>query len=209
MQKDILVQGRIYVSENHLCFHANIFGWITNVVLPFSNVTSIEKKMTAFVIPNAIGIVSRNGKVHTFASFISRDATFDVFVNVWRHSKLDQGSRQGSIAESTEDHYAAGGNGDGAGSNGTPGKTKGAGGAGAAAGHKPTQCDCEKKGEHYSEIILDTTFPTSPANAYNLMFTSTFLKDFMKNNQKLTGEFSFGKLSSSFISSVTVPLIVD
>lgn len=31
LQKDILVQGRIYVSEHHLSFHANIFGWITNV----------------------------------------------------------------------------------------------------------------------------------------------------------------------------------
>lgn len=33
LQKDILVQGRFYVSENHICFHANIFGWITNVSL--------------------------------------------------------------------------------------------------------------------------------------------------------------------------------
>lgn len=35
LQKDILLQGRIYVSEHHLSFHANIFGWITNVRLPF------------------------------------------------------------------------------------------------------------------------------------------------------------------------------
>lgn len=31
LSKDILVQGRIYVSENHICFHANIFGWVTDV----------------------------------------------------------------------------------------------------------------------------------------------------------------------------------
>lgn len=31
LQKEILVQGRIYISENHLCFNANIFGWVTNV----------------------------------------------------------------------------------------------------------------------------------------------------------------------------------
>ncbi|SAL96478.1 hypothetical protein [Absidia glauca] len=30
LQKEILVQGRIYISENHLCFNANIFGWVTN-----------------------------------------------------------------------------------------------------------------------------------------------------------------------------------
>ena len=31
LQREILVQGRIYISENHICFYANIFGWITNV----------------------------------------------------------------------------------------------------------------------------------------------------------------------------------
>lgn len=31
LQKDILVHGRIYVSEHHLSFHSNILGWITDV----------------------------------------------------------------------------------------------------------------------------------------------------------------------------------
>lgn len=31
LQKEILVQGRLYISENHVCFNANIFGWVTNV----------------------------------------------------------------------------------------------------------------------------------------------------------------------------------
>ncbi|KAF9055768.1 hypothetical protein BJ165DRAFT_443623 [Panaeolus papilionaceus] len=33
LQREILIQGRIYISENHICFHANIFGWITDVGL--------------------------------------------------------------------------------------------------------------------------------------------------------------------------------
>jgi hypothetical protein len=39
LQKDILLQGRIYLSEKHLCFNANIFGWVTNV----------RKKMEEFI----------------------------------------------------------------------------------------------------------------------------------------------------------------
>ena len=31
LQREILVQGRIYISENHICFYANIFGWRTDV----------------------------------------------------------------------------------------------------------------------------------------------------------------------------------
>lgn len=33
LQREILIQGRLYISENHICFHANIFGWITDVRL--------------------------------------------------------------------------------------------------------------------------------------------------------------------------------
>src|SRR4029434_6723815 len=31
LQKDILLQGRLYLSENWLCFYSNIFGWETTV----------------------------------------------------------------------------------------------------------------------------------------------------------------------------------
>jgi hypothetical protein len=31
LQREILIQGRMYISENHVCFHANIFGWVTDV----------------------------------------------------------------------------------------------------------------------------------------------------------------------------------
>ena len=31
LQRDILLQGRIYVTQNYLCFYANIFRWETLV----------------------------------------------------------------------------------------------------------------------------------------------------------------------------------
>lgn len=31
LQRDILLQGRLYLSENWLCFHSNIFRWETTV----------------------------------------------------------------------------------------------------------------------------------------------------------------------------------
>ncbi|GJJ77022.1 hypothetical protein EMPS_09381 [Entomortierella parvispora] len=87
LQKEILVQGRLYISENHVCFNANIFGWVTNLVIAFSEITAIEKRMTAFVIPNAISIVTAtNTKGHFFASFLSRDAAHDLLMAAWRKS---------------------------------------------------------------------------------------------------------------------------
>ncbi|KAF9968385.1 hypothetical protein BGZ70_004300 [Mortierella alpina] len=87
LQKEILVQGRLYISENHVCFNANIFGWVTNLVIAFSDITAIEKRLTAFVIPNAISIVTAtNTKGHFFASFLSRDAAHDLLMAAWRKS---------------------------------------------------------------------------------------------------------------------------
>ena len=43
--------------------------------------------MTAFVIPNAISIVTAtNTKGHFFASFLSRDAAYDLLMAAWRKS---------------------------------------------------------------------------------------------------------------------------
>ncbi|KAG0043477.1 hypothetical protein BGZ83_011354, partial [Gryganskiella cystojenkinii] len=87
LQKEILVQGRLYISENHVCFNANIFGWVTNLVIAFSEITAIEKRLTAFVIPNAISITTTtNTRGHFFASFLSRDAAHDLLMAAWRKS---------------------------------------------------------------------------------------------------------------------------
>lgn len=173
LQKDILVQGRIYVSEHHLSFHANIFGWVTNLVIPFRDVVALEKKMTAFVIPNAISVTTSSNKHYTFASFISRDSTYDVFNNVWRQSH--------SLPETDDEDAPMT-----ATSNGThKSPTKAKAPMKAANDHAPTTCACGRSGDHYSETAMQATFPSSPERIHELMFTSTFLKDFMCNDQKL------------------------
>ncbi|PWN29937.1 GRAM-domain-containing protein, partial [Jaminaea rosea] len=86
--REVFIQGRLYVSENHICFYANIFGWVTNIVVPFSETVAIEKRMTALIIPNAIQIATLHAK-HTFSSFITRDATYDLVANIWKLSHPD------------------------------------------------------------------------------------------------------------------------
>ncbi|SCV70451.1 BQ2448_1845 [Microbotryum intermedium] len=85
LQKDVLVQGRLYLSEHYLAFKANILGWQTSVCIPFSEIITIEKRMTALVIPNAIEVTTLNTR-HIFASFLARDAAYDLLVDLWRHN---------------------------------------------------------------------------------------------------------------------------
>lgn len=85
LQREILMQGRLYISEHRLCFNANIFGWVTTLTLDFHEIIAIEKRNTALVIPNAILIATMHNR-NTFASFISRDMTYDLIVSLWRNS---------------------------------------------------------------------------------------------------------------------------
>ncbi|KDQ62981.1 hypothetical protein JAAARDRAFT_168358 [Jaapia argillacea MUCL 33604] len=191
LQREILIQGRLYISENHICFHANIFGWITDLIIPTYEITSLEKKMTAFVIPNAIQITTRTAK-YTFASFLSRDTTFDVIFNIWRLARPDPGSRLASGRPSLEGSVRSG-----AGSkekvvvekgdvkaNGEKGKEAGEAAVGVKR-RKATQCACGKEGKHFSETAMDVVLPGTPEKIYNLMFASGFIKEFMIGEQKL------------------------
>lgn len=85
LQRDILLHGRLYVSEGHICFSSNIFGWVTNLVISFDEVVSVEKKNTAVVFPNAIVIQTLQAR-NTFASFVARDSTYDLLIGIWKIS---------------------------------------------------------------------------------------------------------------------------
>lgn len=90
LSKDILVQGRMYVSERNICFNSNILGWVTNLVISFDEIVGLEKRTTAVLFPNGIVVHSLHAK-HVFASFISRDTVFEFLMSIWRqtNSRLD------------------------------------------------------------------------------------------------------------------------
>lgn len=83
VQREILAHGRLYVSEGHLCFSSNILGWTTTIVISYDEIVSIEKRSTALVFKNGLVISTLHAK-HTFASFTSRDSTYDLIVKIWR-----------------------------------------------------------------------------------------------------------------------------
>ncbi|KAK4185093.1 hypothetical protein QBC35DRAFT_517156 [Podospora australis] len=83
LQREILAHGRLYVSEGHLCFSSNIFGWTTTVVMSFDEIVSVEKRSTALVFKNGLEISTLHAK-HVFASFASRDTTYDLIIKIWK-----------------------------------------------------------------------------------------------------------------------------
>uniref|UniRef100_A0A1I7X178 GRAM domain-containing protein n=1 Tax=Heterorhabditis bacteriophora TaxID=37862 RepID=A0A1I7X178_HETBA len=97
-QRDILCQGRIYISQQNVCFYANIFGWETNLVLPTSQIVAITKEKAALIFPNSIQVTflkvmitieMKGGVKHFFASFVNREKSLTVLHMV--HEQVQQG----------------------------------------------------------------------------------------------------------------------
>ena len=83
LQRDILLAGRLYVSENHICFSSNILGWVTTLIISFEEIVSVEKENTAVVFPNAIAIQTLHAR-HTFRSLLSRESTYELIIGIWK-----------------------------------------------------------------------------------------------------------------------------
>ena len=91
----------MYVSEAHLAFHSNIFGWVTSIVVPFAEIVSIEKRNTAYLIPNAISVRTLHAR-YLFSSLVSRDLTYSMLVCIWRMSTPSEAAQQVAKALSDE-----------------------------------------------------------------------------------------------------------
>ncbi|KAL7029056.1 hypothetical protein ACKWTF_006077 [Chironomus riparius] len=87
IQKDILVHGRLYVSQNYVCFHANIIVYETRFVLKWKDVKSISKEKVAKVIPNAILLTTEDEK-HFLTSFTSRDKSYLMLFRIWQNALM-------------------------------------------------------------------------------------------------------------------------
>ncbi|CAL1615074.1 unnamed protein product [Knipowitschia caucasica] len=84
LQKDILYQGRMFVSEHWICFHSKVFGKDTKIAIPVVSVTNIKKTKTALLLPNALVIATANDR-YVFVSFLSRDNTYKFLMSMCLH----------------------------------------------------------------------------------------------------------------------------
>ncbi|KPP77844.1 hypothetical protein Z043_102712 [Scleropages formosus] len=114
LQKDILYQGKLFVSDNWICFYSKVFGKDTKIAIPVHSVTFIKKTKTAILVPNALVINTTKERVskglhkciatchfnfvnatiltvrncalqHVFVSFLSRDTTYKCLKSICLH----------------------------------------------------------------------------------------------------------------------------
>ncbi|KAJ3199788.1 Peptide-methionine (S)-S-oxide reductase [Entophlyctis luteolus] len=98
LEKDILWQGRLYLTSTHIGFHGVIFGKTERLVVNLRDVISIEKKLIAGMFPNAIkltllersvrsfyhSLVDADHAQYTFGSFLKRDSAYFDISTQWK-----------------------------------------------------------------------------------------------------------------------------
>ncbi|XP_034031575.1 GRAM domain-containing protein 2A [Thalassophryne amazonica] len=87
--RDILLQGRLYISRNWLCFYANLFGKDIKVCIPVVSVRLVKKHKTAGLVPNGLAITVDTGQKYVFVSLLSRDSVYDVLRRICTHLQVD------------------------------------------------------------------------------------------------------------------------
>ncbi|XP_075391836.1 GRAM domain-containing protein 2A [Tenrec ecaudatus] len=85
LQRDLLLQGRLYISPNWLCFHASLFGKDIKVIIPVVSVQMIKKHKMARLLPNGLAITTNTSQKYVFVSLLSRDSVYDMLRRVCTH----------------------------------------------------------------------------------------------------------------------------
>ncbi|KAJ8278969.1 hypothetical protein COCON_G00060350, partial [Conger conger] len=104
LQKEVPYHGRLYVSENYVCFYSSVLLKDTKVVIPVSSVLVLKKQNTALLVPNALSIRTCEGEKYLFVSLRNRESCYKLLLSVC--PQLEDGSTNSSpIFSSVENSF--------------------------------------------------------------------------------------------------------
>ncbi|XP_008394543.1 GRAM domain-containing protein 1C [Poecilia reticulata] len=103
LHRDILLQGRLYLSENWICFYSYVFRG-TKIILSLKDITTMSREKTARLIPNAIQICTCTEK-YFFASFSAREKSYQSVFRIWQNSLMDKTLTCPELWQMIKQHY--------------------------------------------------------------------------------------------------------
>ncbi|KAG7488084.1 hypothetical protein MATL_G00030760 [Megalops atlanticus] len=105
LQKEVPYHGRLYVSENYVCFYSSVLLKDTKVVIPVSRVHFLKKQNTALLVPNALSIRTNEGEKYLFVSLRNREACYKLLHSICPHLEEHRdGSTNSSPLFSSAEH---------------------------------------------------------------------------------------------------------
>ncbi|KAL6766516.1 hypothetical protein ACKKBG_A36340 [Auxenochlorella protothecoides x Auxenochlorella symbiontica] len=101
VQKKTLKQGRMYIFDKHIGFHANIFGHHKYYSIPIKDITKVTKESNVG-FPNSVKICWGHTHSLFFTSFLNREDAYKLIMHLWRQLSSRAPSEAGS-PEGSED----------------------------------------------------------------------------------------------------------
>ncbi|KAI2668048.1 GRAM domain-containing protein 2B [Labeo rohita] len=102
LQKEVIYHGKMYLSNQHICFHSSVLLKETKVMIDVSSIQIIKKKHTAKIVPNAIAVITTDGRKYLFVSLLNREACFRLLQSLCPQMQTGNSSRKSST-ENTPD----------------------------------------------------------------------------------------------------------
>ncbi|KAL2915107.1 hypothetical protein HK105_205431 [Polyrhizophydium stewartii] len=189
LQRDIVIQGRMYITPHRVCFYANIFGFVTLLSIRFKEVTSIVKKNGS--LHGNIQIATAEA-THIFKMYGKPDRVHTPLTRAWNnaqsatpvsaqelHNQSVAVAKGGTDKDGISVARRSGEEGDGVGeaaSNTALGDSS-SGGAGKTGEYKPpdsvtlptaeVQCGCK---EHLEKKEVDVVLNAPAKKIFDLLF---------------------------------------
>ncbi|KAM9330582.1 GRAM domain-containing protein 2A-like [Gastrophryne carolinensis] len=76
LQKEVLYQGRLYISQNYLGFYCNMLRKEIKVLISVSSIIIVKKANTALLVPNALSVRTTEGEKYLFGSLRNREICY-------------------------------------------------------------------------------------------------------------------------------------
>ncbi|XP_063318555.1 GRAM domain-containing protein 2B-like [Pelmatolapia mariae] len=102
LQKEVLYHGKLFVSQNHVCFYSSVLLKDTKVVIPVSSIKDVKKHGSAL---SMLSIQTAEEK-YSFVSLRNREKCYKLLQSVCSYAQAEavNSSPHLSVAENEADH---------------------------------------------------------------------------------------------------------
>ena len=101
--KNILLHGRMFLTENYICFYSNVLGFTHKQIISIADVVRIVKKRSLGLFPNALELECTDGKKYFFCSFISRESAYKCVLALWKNVSPHASAFESDLEDDEED----------------------------------------------------------------------------------------------------------
>ncbi|RCI04629.1 hypothetical protein CU098_011593 [Rhizopus stolonifer] len=181
LQKEILLQGRVYISQNHICFNANIFGWITNHFFAsfLSRDQAYDQMIDLWKASRSTGNNDEDTGDSDDSSLPSLEGDYLSNQSDIQDNQISSASLPAPTQTAAQDELT---------------RRRAISDTGAQPSlqtntvqkKETTECDCSKNEQHFPTVVLDHIYPTTIETMYHLLYNSNFMNQFLSEVEKST-----------------------